>query len=124
MEKVILLIDDDANLLRTLRDILENAGYKVVALNDPLKAEQYIEKYMPDLLVIDVFMPGRSGFNLVEDFKNQHIYEDIPKMFITCLDDDIERMTARACGVERYITKPFSPELVLDSIKNMIGEAG
>ena len=123
MEKVILLIDDDANLLRTLKDILENAGYKVVTLSDPLKAEQYIEEYMPDLLIIDVFMPGRSGFNLVEDFKKQHLYADIPKIFITCLDDDIERMTARACGVARYITKPFSPELVLGSIKEMIGEA-
>jgi DNA-binding response OmpR family regulator len=123
MEKVILLIDDDENLLRTLKDILDKEGYRTVPLSDPSRAEEFVEKYSPLLLILDIFMPGRSGFNLVEDFKISRICDDIPKIFITCLDDDIERMTARACGVDRYITKPFAPEYVVACVKDMIGEA-
>ena len=122
MKKIILLIDDDVNLLKTLKDILEVEGYGVVVLSDPTKAEEYIEEYEPLLLVLDIFMPGRSGFNLIEDFNRRQVYVDMPKIFITCLDDDIERMTARACGVNRYITKPFSPEYVIGCVKEMIGE--
>jgi DNA-binding response OmpR family regulator len=121
MKKVILLIDDDREMLKTLKDILEQEGYTAVTLSDPLKAESYIEKYSPDLLIIDVFMPERSGFNLLEDFKHRRVYEDIPKIFITCLDDDVERMTARAWGVSKYITKPFSPDHVISCVNEMIG---
>ena len=123
MGKTILLIDDDEDLLITLKDILEAEGYEAVTLSDSLKAEEYIEKYAPKLIVIDVFMPKRSGFNLMEDFKTRQVYADIPKIFVTCLDDDIERMTARACGVAGYITKPFSPKDVVNCVKVMIGDA-
>lgn len=121
MLKTILVIDDDEDILRTLKDILEAEGYRVVTLEDPLKAERNIEEHTPNLLIIDVFMPGRSGFNLIEDFKQRHRYDDIPKIFVTCLDDDIERMTARACGVAKYITKPFSPEYLVSCVEEMIG---
>ena len=123
MQKTILLIDDDENLLIILKDIFEAEGYGVVVLSDPVRAEEYIEKHSPSLLVIDIFMPGRSGFNLIEDFRRRNVYEEIPKIFMTCLDDDIERMTARACGVDKYITKPFSPEYVVGCVRDMIGEA-
>ena len=122
MKKTILAIDDDAALLETLTDILEGAGYKVVGLSDPLETENYIETYNPDLLIIDIFMPDRTGFNLIEDFREKGLYLDLPKIFLTCLDDDIERMTARACGVERYITKPFEPVELIARIKEVLGE--
>ncbi len=120
MKNTILIIDDDSNLLKTLSDILENEGYRVVTLVDPSRAEEFIAKHSPSLLIIDIFMPVRSGFNLMEDFRRDGLCEDIPKIFLTCLDDDIERMTARACGVERYLTKPFSPEHIIDCVKELI----
>ncbi len=123
MGKVVLLIDDDDNLLRTLKDILDAEGYEAVPLNNPSLAEEYIDRYEPVLMIIDIFMPGRSGFNLLEDFSRNKSYREIPKIFVTCLDDDIERMTARACGVEKYITKPFPPEYVVSCVRDIIGEA-
>jgi DNA-binding response OmpR family regulator len=122
VKKTILAIDDDAALLVTLTDILEEAGYKTIALADPLQTEKYIEMYDPDLLLIDIFMPDRTGFNLIEDFREKGVYLEIPKIFLTCLDDDVEKMTARACGVERYITKPFEPEELIACIKEILGE--
>ncbi len=121
MPKTILAIDDDKNFLATLRDILEHEGYTVETLANPILAERHIESHKPDLLIIDVFMPERTGFNLVEDFNENKLYQDIPKIFLTCLDDDIERMTARASGVVHYMTKPLKPEELLKEVKQLIG---
>ena len=120
MKKVILAIDDNEDFIETLKDMLGDEGYKVVGLTDPTKTEEFIEKHKPHLLMIDVFMPKKTGFNLLEDFNAKKKYEDIPKIFLTCLDDDIEKMTARACGVMYYVTKPFKPEELLDTVKKAL----
>jgi len=122
MAKTILAIDDDQEFLTTLKDILESEGYKVMTLSDPTRAEHFIEKYDPGLLILDVFMPRRTGFNLLEDFNKKGIYGDLPKIFLTCLDDDVERMTARAVGVGKYLTKPFQPEDLIDMVKGILGQ--
>jgi DNA-binding response OmpR family regulator len=123
MEKIVLAIDDNRDFLRILEDMLEDSGYKVISLADPSKAEEFIDKFKPDILIIDVFMPKRSGFNLLEDFKEKGLYKNIPKIFLTCLDDDIEKMTAKACGVSQYITKPFNPDELLRVIKRALNPA-
>lgn len=121
LNNVILAIDDDENFLVTIKDILEDENYDVKTLSDPTKTEYYIEKYHPDLLLIDVLMPKRSGFNLLEDFKSNGLYQDIPKIFLTCLDDEVERMTARSWGVDQYLTKPLQPEELIDRVKDTLG---
>lgn len=121
MSKNILAIDDDKDFLKTLKDILEIEGYRVKTLSEPLKAEQYIERYRPDLLILDVFMPGRTGFNIVEDFGEKGFYRELPKIFLTCLDDDVEKITARAHGVGLYITKPFQPEELVRLVRTVLG---
>lgn len=121
MAKVILAIDDDQDFLDTIKDMLDEEGFDVKTLSDPVRAEEYIESFRPELLIIDIFMPKRSGFNILEDFKKKGVYGDIPKIFLTCLDDDVERMSARACGVTYYITKPFEPEELIDLVRKCIG---
>ncbi len=118
--KKILAIDDNVDFLCTLEDILSNNGYDVKTLSDPNKTEDVIKEFIPDLLVIDIFMPERSGFNILEDFRKKGLYENIPKVFLTCLDDDIERMTARACGVSRYIAKPVRPKELLVAVGELL----
>ncbi len=105
----ILVIDDNKDFLAVIKTFLDGEGYDVKTLSDPLKAEEYMEKFTPDLMIIDIFMPERSGFNIIEDFEEKGIYRDIPKIFLTGLDDDIEKMTAKGVGVAEYITKPVMP---------------
>ncbi|MDD4956129.1 MAG: response regulator [Candidatus Omnitrophica bacterium] len=121
MAKRILAIDDDKGLLSLLQFNLEAEGYEIQTLADPMRTEEYIDKFKPDLMIIDILMPGRSGFNILDDFKREGKYQGIPKIFLTCLDDDIEKMVARGCGVENYITKPFKPAELLKVIKNILG---
>jgi len=120
MNKRILAIDDNQDFLGMIEGMLKNGGYEVKTLSDSRKAEEYIDSFNPDLLIIDVFMPERSGFNLIEDFRDKGLYEGIPKIFLTCLDDDVEKMTAKAYGVHHYITKPFQPGELLDMVKRSI----
>jgi len=120
MKKIILAIDDDRTFLSTLKDIFEPEGFDFKTLSDPSEAEKYIDRYNPDLLIIDIFMPKRTGFNLIEDFKDRGLYQKMPKIFLTCLDDDIEKMTARACGVTHYMTKPFHPEELVRRVKTIL----
>ncbi|MBD3379967.1 MAG: response regulator [Candidatus Omnitrophica bacterium] len=120
MNKVILAIDDNRDFLETLKDILEHEGYRAVLLTDPTKTEEYIENYSPDLIILDIFMPKRTGFNILEDLSDNGMHEDIPKIFLTCLDNHIEKMTARARGACEYLTKPFEPEELIEVIRECL----
>jgi DNA-binding response OmpR family regulator len=122
MSKIILAIDDDRDFLSTLDDMLSDEGYRVITLSEPRKTEEYVEEHRPDLLIIDIFMPDRTGFHMIEEFRDKGLYADLPKIFLTCLDDDIERMTARACGVNAYITKPFQPEELIEKVSDLLRE--
>ena len=110
MGKKILIIDDNSNFLEYTKYILDCEGYETEVIDDPLKTEEYIDSFHPDLLIIDVYMPQRTGFDIIESFNNNHIYQDIPKIFVTGLNDDIEKAVALSSGVKEYIVKPFNFE--------------
>ncbi|MBF0489856.1 MAG: response regulator [Candidatus Omnitrophica bacterium] len=122
MGKKILIIDDNERFLETTRDILKDYDYKVVTLCDPSQAEQYLKKERPDLLILDILMPGRSGFRIIEDFNEKNVYQDIPKLFLTVIDNSIDKMVADAYGVKAYIAKPFNPYELISKIRKCLGE--
>ena len=121
-KKKILIIDNNKSFLETTQGILQNAGYRVVALSDPLKAEECVLKEKPDLLILDILMHGRSGFNILQDFDDKNICRKIPKILLTILDNPVERIVASARGVEEYISKPFNPDDLISKIKKCLGE--
>jgi len=117
--KRILLIDDNEAFLEVTKLFLEGEGYDVQTLSDPKKAEEYIKDFDPALIIIDVFMPERSGFNIIEDFQEKGLYQNIPKIFLTGLDDDVEKMTAKGIGVAAYLTKPVMPAELVKAIEGV-----
>jgi len=121
-KKKILIIDNNESFLETTQDILRNAGYNAVTLSDPFKAEECMKKEKPDLLILDILMHGRSGFNILQDFSDKNIYQEIPKILLTVLDNPVERTVAAIRGVEEYITKPFNPDDLISKIKKCLGE--
>lgn len=120
MHEKILIIDDDRSFSDSLKDILTEKGYEVETLSDPSDTENCINTFNPDLLILDIFMPGRSGFNLLEDFRDRGIFQDIPKIVLTCLDDDVERMVAKSEGAEEYATKPVDVDGLLNKILKLL----
>ncbi len=120
MSRKLLAVDDDRSFLNSLKDVLVQKGYEVLTLNDPGKVEEEIENFEPDIMVLDVFMPKRSGFKLLTDFNERGVYQDIPKVLLTCLDDDVERMVARSEGVDAYVTKPIDIDHFLKIIEELL----
>jgi len=120
-EKKILIIDDNKNALKTTQDILQTAGYESSVLSNPMQTEEYIEKEKPDLLIIDMLMPDRGGFNILEDFRVRNVYQEIPKIFLTAFDNQIDRIIAGAYGIKDYIVKPVDPEGLIAKIEKLIG---
>jgi diguanylate cyclase (GGDEF)-like protein len=107
---LIQLIDDDVSMLILLKDALEAKGWMVMANTEPLKAiEQYFDMH-PDCLIIDVNLPTKSGFQLLEDIQNHNKKQFIPKMMISIRDDRETRLNAYIKGADDFIQKPIDIE--------------
>ena len=113
----ILLVDDRPDNLSLLRQMLTKEGYHVrAAINGPM-AFQAIHKSAPDLILLDVVMPGMDGYEVCRSLKREAATQDIPVIFITALTDKEQKLKAFEVGGVDYITKPFASEEVMARVK-------
>ena len=110
----ILVVDDDLQTLRYLRRTLDDAGYQPVVTSDPSQVITLVETEEPDLVLLDVMLPGTSGFDLL-----QHIREvsGVPVIFLTASNQDDHVVRGLKMGADDYMTKPFSPSELLARIE-------
>lgn len=106
----IIIVDDDKDIGEILKITLQNEGYHVVAFDNSEKAMSYLEENAYDMVILDVMMPVLSGYDLCEQIRK---FNDVPILFITCLDDDESLAKALALGGDDFIRKPFSITEVL-----------
>jgi two-component system copper resistance phosphate regulon response regulator CusR len=104
----ILLVDDDPRLRDTLRRGLEHAGHEAVAAASADEAEAVLATQRFDLLLLDVMMPGRDGWELLEALRARGL--DVPVIFLTARDAVEERVRGLSAGADDYLTKPFALE--------------
>lgn len=108
----VLIVDDSAVSLTHLRKILQKSGYAVLAASSGPEALETIAHALPDLVLIDIMMPGMDGFEVTRRLKNAPRTGHIPVIFLTGNDDDASKMTAFDIGAVDYIVKPFNPQEV------------
>jgi signal transduction histidine kinase len=108
----ILIVDDLPANLKILGDILEDDGYRVRPVRNGKLALQVAEKVMPDLILLDVLMPGIDGFEVCRRLKENQKLHDIPVIFISSIDDTDDIVRALSTGGIDYITRPFRAEEV------------
>ncbi len=113
----ILIVDDNQTNLDVLFDLLKNNGYKVLVATDGESAIEQIEYVFPDLMILDVMMPGINGFETCRLLKADPEKKDIPIIFMTALSDTTDKVTGFQSGAVDYITKPFQYEEVLLRVK-------
>jgi class 3 adenylate cyclase/CheY-like chemotaxis protein len=113
---VILIVDDNPTNLEVLLNALTNAGFEVAVAIDGESAIAQIEYDPPDLVLLDVVMPGIDGFETCKRLKDNPLTKDIPVIFTTSLSDNAERIKGLNIGAIDYITKPFHQEEVLARI--------
>jgi class 3 adenylate cyclase len=105
----VLVADDNPNSRQLVRDILESVGYDSILAVDGPGALKLVQEQRPDLIILDVNMPGMSGFEVCSILKSDPEYSNIPILMLTALADVENRVTGLGLGADDYLTKPFSP---------------
>jgi PAS domain S-box-containing protein len=110
----VLVIDDEAQILRYLERTLNDAGYHVISSGDPTRVIGLVESEEPDLVLMDLMLPGPNGFDLLQQIRG---FSGVPVIFLTARDRDEDMVQALRMGADDYITKPFSPTELLARIE-------
>ena len=114
----VLIVDDDASNIRVLVEILRELFTTQVALNTESAQNILIEGYKPDIILLDIIMPGVSGYDFCRKLKKDKQYKAIPIIFISSLSEEDDESKGLELGAVDYIKKPFSGPLVKARIKN------
>lgn len=116
----VMVVDDTPGNLKFLGQILHSAGYRVLQFPSGEMALQAAARKPPDLILLDIMMPGMDGFEVCQKIKSDATLQDIPIIFISALDDTESKVMAFSQGGVDYVTKPFQAEEVLARVKTHI----
>jgi DNA-binding response OmpR family regulator len=119
-QRTILLVDDDHEIIESMRTVLENKGYRILVARDGNSGLMVAERENPDLLVLDMMMPKKSGFLVLEKLKSRP-GGLIPTIMITGNEGSRHRAYAEMLGVRDYIRKPFAMEKLVRAIDRVLG---
>jgi len=118
--KRILLVDDDAEIVESLRLALESNGYDVLIARDGNQGLALSERENPDLVILDMMMPKRSGFLVLEKMRRTR-ETPLRVIMITANEGSRHKAYAEMLGVDDYIRKPFPMDRLIDSVQRLIG---
>ena len=113
----ILVVDDDKSIIDLLRDFLENEGFYVNTAIDTNQALVLLEQNTIDCIVLDVMMPGQSGFELCRQIR---LKSNVPILFLSALSDDVDKIRGLALGGDDYIVKTASPGEIVARVKAVL----
>jgi len=112
----IMIVDDDPILTEMCGAILQGAGMETRSLNDPLQALPLLIEFKPDLILMDMYMPGCNGMELAKAIRHIDAYFSIPIIFLSCETDQDMQFEARRMGGDEFLTKPIKPEHLVSTV--------
>ena len=124
MAKKILIVDDEKDVLMVLEKRLVDSGYAVIKSENGKEALIQAETETPDLIVLDVMMPGMDGVSVAETLKNNQTTKEIPVIFLTCLITKEEEKTGNVIAGEYFVAKPYNPDELVKIIDKQLGVYG
>lgn len=117
MVKHVILVEDEVNIAEAIRFLLSNEGWRVETLANGTNAVEVIRAAEPDLVMLDVMLPGRSGFEILHDLRADPATAPLPVLMLTARGQARDREMAEQAGVSRFMTKPFSNSEMLDAVR-------
>lgn len=117
MQKKVLIVDDSPSQVQLIKGLLEPEGYWPVGLNDPKRVEELIASERPSLILLDVVMPERNGFQVCRELKGNAEFSGIPIVLVTSKDTASDRYWGEQQGADGYVTKPFTREELLRAVR-------
>ncbi|MYL24406.1 response regulator [Halomonas alkaliantarctica] len=119
----VLVVDDEPNIVLSLEFLMEQAGFEVTTAEDGEQALASVKSAQPDLILLDISLPGISGFDVLEQLRAQPETERLPIIMLTAHGREVEREKGMALGADDYITKPFSTQTLVEKVKGLLNEA-
>lgn len=116
----LLLVEDEEDIADLIKLHAELAGYKMIAETDGLNGYRAIEREKPDLVILDIMLPGQSGLDLCRKIKNHPDLKGIPIIMISAKSEEIDVVLGLELGADDYVTKPFSPKVLFSRIKAVL----
>ena len=121
MVQRILVVDDEESIVKVVRYALEQEGYEVHSAYDAAGGAFMLDEVHPDLVVLDVMLPGKSGLELARDIRET---SDVPILMLSARGDEVDRILGLEFGADDYVTKPFSPRELVSRVKAILRRAG
>jgi twitching motility two-component system response regulator PilH len=116
----VLIVDDSVTLRSAVSDLLRQNGIKVLEASDGLEAKEQLKTTIPDLVIMDIVMPNMNGYELCRWLKNQPNTHNIPVVMCTSKSEDFDRYWGMKQGADAYIAKPFRPNELLATVKQLL----
>ncbi len=116
----ILIADDSLSELQIFQAALQATGHTLVTVMDGEAAEDKVKSEKIDLIILDVIMPKKNGFQVCRDIKSNDQFKNIPVIMVTSKDQESDKFWGMKQGADEYLTKPFKPEDLLKAVKKYI----
>jgi len=119
MPKKIMVVDDNKDIRTSVHQILEICGYEVIEAEDGMNCLKQLEQGHPDLVILDIMMPGMSGWDVAARIKQNEKWNSIPIVFLTAKGDDMS-MGLGGLASEEYIVKPFDVNQLIECVNRIL----
>jgi DNA-binding response OmpR family regulator len=123
MAKRILICDDEPNIVISLEFLMERSGFVVAVARDGDDALRQMETFAPDLVLLDVMMPARNGYEVCQRIRANPAWQQVKVVMLTAKGRDTEAAKGMALGADAYITKPFSTRELVAHVRELLGES-
>jgi DNA-binding response OmpR family regulator len=120
--KSVLVVDDEPNIVLSLEFLMKQAGYEVRVARDGDAALAAFRDRAPDLVLLDVMMPGKGGYELCQTIRANPAWDRTKVVMLTAKIREVEREKGIALGADEYVTKPFSTRELVDTVRRLVGD--
>ena len=121
MSKNVLLIEDEPNIIEAVSFILIRDGWDVKSHSNGVDALQAVRERNPDVVILDVMLPGKSGFEILKEIRADAELQGLPVLMLTARGQEKDKEQASDAGVSRYMTKPFSNTELRNAVTELAG---
>jgi DNA-binding response OmpR family regulator len=122
MSRRVLIIEDEPNIIEAISFILTRDGWQVDTHSNGHDAVSVVQARAPDLVILDVMLPGRSGYDILTDLRALPATQDLPVLMLTARGQARDRELAEKAGASRFMTKPFSNADVIEALNALVAE--